>query len=197
MNWSRLKAGFQSVPMRWDFPHVTNSSSQHAKRKSGRSGGSGLFPAIKTALVDVCHRKKVWAMMILKSYGELGLGRPQGWPHEPACLVRIRTPQNSAFLSPTHTPSAGRTPRVILVDIVCWCERQRSVVRLGERLWSGLNSKTQWLQVNNMWRKSLWAQIRGPRYIRIKLGTPSISGTKYRWSSSEDEMESTLRIHSA
>ena len=52
-------------------------SSQHAKRKSRRSGGSGLFPAIKTALVDVCHRKKVNAVTILKSYGELGLGRPR------------------------------------------------------------------------------------------------------------------------
>ena len=73
--FSRPQAGFQSVPMRWDFPHVTNSFLlRHAKRKSGRSGGSGLFPAIKTALVDVCHRKKVWADAILKSYGELGLG---------------------------------------------------------------------------------------------------------------------------
>ena len=34
-----------------------------------------MFPAIKTALVDVCHRKKVNGVTILKSYGELGLGR--------------------------------------------------------------------------------------------------------------------------
>ena len=61
--------------MRVDFPHVTNFfTSAHAKRKSGRSGGSGSFPAIKTALVGVCHRKKVWARMVLKGYGELGLG---------------------------------------------------------------------------------------------------------------------------
>ena len=46
----------------------------HAKRKSGRSGGSGLFPAIKTALVDVCHEIRMCDTMILKSYGELGLG---------------------------------------------------------------------------------------------------------------------------
>ena len=65
-----------------------------------------MFPAIKTALVDVCHRKKVRGITILKGYGELGLGEP----HEPACLVRIRTPQNSALLSPNHTPSAGRAP---------------------------------------------------------------------------------------
>ena len=52
-------------------------SDEHAKRKSGRSGGSGLFPAIKTALVDVCHRKKVNADTILKGCGELGLGRPR------------------------------------------------------------------------------------------------------------------------
>ena len=30
--------------------------------------------------------------------------------HEPKCLVRIRTPRNSALLSPNHTPSAGRAP---------------------------------------------------------------------------------------
>ena len=71
---SRPKAGFQSVPVRVDFLMLV--SDEHAKRKSGRSGGSGLFPAIKTALVDVCHRKKVWHITILKSYGELGLGRP-------------------------------------------------------------------------------------------------------------------------
>ena len=75
--FSRLKAGFQSVPVRVDFLMLVRQSSSHAKRKSGRSGGSGLFPAIKTALVDVCHRKKVWHRMILKSYGELGLGRPR------------------------------------------------------------------------------------------------------------------------
>ena len=72
-------------------------SDNHPKRKSGRSEGSGLFPAIKTALVDVCHRKKVRGITILKGYDELGLGRP----HEPACLVRIRTPQNSAFFHRT------------------------------------------------------------------------------------------------
>ena len=75
--------------------------SQHAKRKSGRSGGSGLFPAIKTALVGVCHRKKVRGVTTVKGYGELDLGLPQGRPHKPACLVRIRTPQNTAFFHRT------------------------------------------------------------------------------------------------
>ena len=42
--------------------------------EAGRFGGSGLFPAIKTALVDVCHRKKVNDVTILQGYGELGLG---------------------------------------------------------------------------------------------------------------------------
>ena len=71
---SRPKARFQSIPPRVDFPHDIVCQSDHAKRKSGRSGGSGLFPAIKTALVDVCHRKKVNGVTILKGYGELGLG---------------------------------------------------------------------------------------------------------------------------
>ena len=39
--------------------------------------GSGLFPAIKTALVDVCHEFKSCNVTILKGYGELGLGRPR------------------------------------------------------------------------------------------------------------------------
>ena len=59
--------------MRVDFLMLVSESvsDEHTRRKSGRSGGSGLFPAIKTALVDVCHRKKVWARMVLQGYEEL------------------------------------------------------------------------------------------------------------------------------
>ena len=71
---SRPKAGFQSVPPRVDFLMLV-SDTRHAKRKSGRSGGSGLFPAIKTALVDVCHEIRMCDTTILHGYGELGLGR--------------------------------------------------------------------------------------------------------------------------
>ena len=60
-----------------------------------------MFPAIKTALVDVSHEIRMCDRMILKGYAELGLGRLQGWPHEPTCLVRIQTPQNSAFFHRT------------------------------------------------------------------------------------------------
>ena len=35
-----------------------------------------MFPAIKTALVDVCHEIRMGHITILKSYDELGLGRP-------------------------------------------------------------------------------------------------------------------------
>ena len=58
----------------WIFLMSVTPSSDHAKRKSGRSGGSGLFPAIKTALVDVCHEIRMGGITILKGYGELGLG---------------------------------------------------------------------------------------------------------------------------
>ena len=84
---SRGKIGFHLIRPRQGFDFhrvwiflmsVTDwLLTQHAKRKSGRSGGSGLFPAIKTALVDVCHRKKVRGITILKGYGELGLGWPR------------------------------------------------------------------------------------------------------------------------
>ena len=73
----RPKARFQSVPSRVVFLHVGETVTAR-QAKSGLSGGSGLFPAIKTALVDVCHRKKVNDITILKGYGELGLRRPQG-----------------------------------------------------------------------------------------------------------------------
>ena len=47
---------------------------------------------------------------ILRSYTAQIMVDVPKVPHEPRCLVRIRTPQNSAFLSPNHTPSAGRAP---------------------------------------------------------------------------------------
>ena len=104
---------------RWDFPHVTNwltPASQHAKRKSGRSGGSGLFPAIKTALVDVCHRKKVWHVTILKSYGELGLGRSAQGPTRTKMLSQNSnsTEFSIPFTEPHNLRPAG-APRVNLV----------------------------------------------------------------------------------
>ena len=84
------------------------SDTRHVRRKSGRSGGSGLFPAIKTALVDVCHRKKVSADAILKGYGELGLGRPRkdGF-HSDFEICSIQ--------SALHTLRPAAPPRVILV----------------------------------------------------------------------------------
>ena len=69
-----------------------------------------MFPTIKPALVDVCHEIGMCDTTILKSYGELGLGRPQGWPHEPTCLVSIRSPQNSALLPPNLTPFGRPLP---------------------------------------------------------------------------------------
>ena len=119
------RPAFRVFPCVWisSCSSLTHSvSDRHVRRKSGRSGGSGLFPAIKTALVDVCHEFKTCNITILKSYGELGLGWPRkDGPTNQPCLVRIRTPQNSAFVSPTNTPAAGRTPRVILVNLVFNC----------------------------------------------------------------------------
>ena len=60
--------------MRVDFLMLVSQSSWHAERKSGRSGGSGSFPVIKTALVNVCHEIRICDRTILHGYGELGLG---------------------------------------------------------------------------------------------------------------------------
>ena len=65
--------GFQSAPPRAEI-NMSVTPTEHVSPKSERSGGSGLFPAIKTVLVDVSHENKVWRTTNLKSYGELDCG---------------------------------------------------------------------------------------------------------------------------
>ena len=50
---SRPKAGFQRVPplTLLDFRMSLTASWQHAKRKSGRSGGSQMFPEVQGMFV--------------------------------------------------------------------------------------------------------------------------------------------------
>ena len=84
------------------------TDTDHSKRKSGRSGGSGLFPAIKTALVDVCHEIEMWHTMILKSYGELGLGRSAQGPTRTKMLSQ--NSKSREFCVPSTDPHTFGRP---------------------------------------------------------------------------------------
>ena len=89
--------------------------SQRANPKRERSGDSEVFPAIKTASDEVSHEIKTRHSMKFRSYGELGLGWPQGWVplRFPDQLSKTRT--QSALQTRTQSGKAGQAPRAILV----------------------------------------------------------------------------------